>query len=235
MEIKLNNFDFVDFGCSSAGSMRFAQNKLGGTRGLGLDIDPKKVEASINAGFEALVADVRQLDPQQLGTVRFVVMSHFLEHLPWIEEARACINSACAIADKYVLIRQPFFDADDYLSALGLKLFWSDWHGHKTHMKIDDFHNALSALLTRRKICRYLLFNRTRIYDSDDPCIHPLSSPKDQHQWEKETHSPKPYYRFQRRVYREVGALIYTRARKLDEKPRRFLLSCDLMYDSNSD
>ena len=101
---------------------------------MSLDINPKKVAAARAAGFDAKVADLTKLDPEDIGTVRFVIMSHFLEHLPDCKAAQACIESACGIAEKFVIIRQPYFDADGYLFSLGLKLYWSDWAGHPYHM-----------------------------------------------------------------------------------------------------
>ena len=227
----LDEYDFVDFGCSSGGSMKFAQAKLGGCRGVGLDIDEKKVDASRRAGFTAQVVDVTGLDASASGTVRFVTMMHFLEHLYSLDMARQCIESACSIADEFVFIRQPFFDADSYLEKLGLRLYWSHWRGHRNHMKAADFQDILDDLLAAGQIQRYILFNRTPIANSHDPCVHPLSSPIDQHQWEEGKHEPKEYREFDMPVYREIGAVIHTRAPKLGEEPRRLLLSCEVFCD----
>ena len=154
LNINLSLYDFVDFGCSKGGSIDFAVKKLGGSRGVGLDVDPRKVEATRQAGYEAHIADVSELDPEKLGTTRFVVMAHFLEHLPTLDAASRCIRSAVRVADEFVFIRQPYFDADEYLASLGLRLYWSHWRGHKNHMKAADFHDILGDLLARRKIRR---------------------------------------------------------------------------------
>lgn len=231
-QLSLAGYDFVDFGCGTGGSIEFAINKLGGTQGVGLDIDPRKVAESQRRGFAALQADATSLDPKQLGTVRFAVMANYLEKLPNRDLAAKSIQAAVAVANEFVLIRQPFFDADEYLKALGLKLYWSDWRGHKNHMSTLDFRFILDELLHRRKIRRYVLFYRTRIVDSDDPCVHSLSSPREQQAWDATRHPPKPYYKLGFPVYREIGVLIHTRDRKLPEPPRRFLLRCDKVYDS---
>lgn len=231
-QISLAGHDFVDFGCGTGGSMEFAVNKPGGTRGVGIDTDPRKVAASQERGFAAFQADATALDPKQLGTVRFAVMANFLERLPNMDAAEKCIRTAVAAADEFVLIRQPFFDADEYLKALGLKLYWSDWRGMKNRMRTSNFRSVLDELLDNRKIRRYVLFHKTPIADSDDPCIHPQSSPPDQQAWDATRHPSKPFYKFGIGVFREVGALIHTRDRKLSEPPRRFLLQCDIAYDS---
>lgn len=214
--------------------MEFSVKKLGGGRGLGLDIDPRKVEASRMAGYEAQVADVSQLDARHFGTTRFVVMTHFLEHLPSVGVAGRCIRSAVSAADEFVFVRQPYFDADAYLASLGLRLYWSHWRGHRNHMRAADFQTILTDLLARRKIRRYVLFARTRVTDSFDSALHPISSPMDQHEWRAEKHASKPFFEFPVPVYREIGAIIHTRNRNLSEAPRRFLLSCDLIYDSQN-
>jgi hypothetical protein len=234
LTLRLDDYDYVDFGCSSGGSMQFARERLGGGKGVGLDIDPKKVAASRAAGFDAHVADVAKLDPRTMGRTRFAVMAHFLEHLPNVELAAKCIESAVRVADEFVFIRQPYFDADEYLAALGLKLYWSHWRGHKNHMKARDFHAILDAMLERRRFRRYMLFYRTKIINSDDPAVHPETSPIDQHGWDASKHGPKPYYKFQYPVYREIGVLIQTQAKKVSEPPRRFLLGCDVVYDSQN-
>lgn len=231
-QLSLAGYDFVDFGCGTGGSIEFAINKLGGTQGVGLDIDPRKVAESQRRGFTAFQADTTSLDPKQLGTVRFVVMANFLEKLSNMEAAEKNIRTAISVANEFVLIRQPFFDADEYLNALGLKLYWSDWRATKNRMRTSNFRAVLDHLLDRRKIRRYVLFHRTRIVDSDDPCVHPKSSPADQQAWDAIRHPPKPFYKFGIGVFREVGALIHTRDRKLSEPPRRFLLQCEKNYDS---
>lgn len=101
-------------------------------------------------------------------------------------------------------------------------------------MKATDFHTILGDLLLHQKIQRYVLFARTPITDSVDPTVHPVSSPIDQHEWQAEKHESKPYYKFLVPVYREIGAVIHTRVSRLSEPPRRFLLSCDVIYDSET-
>jgi hypothetical protein len=230
--INLSAYDFVDFGCSAGGSIAFARDHLGGRRGLGLDISPKKVEAAKAAGFDAEVADVTKLDPQETGTVRFAIMSHFLEHLPGRDTAQACIKSACDIAEDFVLIRQPYFDANGYLFSLGMKLYWSDWTGHSYHMQSIELHNVLSRLNDQHKILRFLIFFRSEIKDSSHAAVHPLSSPVDQHQWNPQLHNPKPDYKFTFPVYGETGAIILPKRDILDDHVDAFLRSCMIAFDS---
>ena len=78
--VRAGNYDFVDFGCSTGGSIQWAKRQLNGTKGLGIDIDPKKVAATREAGFDAIIYDINKIPPRKL--VRFTVLSHFLEHIP---------------------------------------------------------------------------------------------------------------------------------------------------------
>ncbi len=138
-------FDYADFGSSKGGSLGYGQNVLGGKRGIGLDIDPEKVEQTRDAGFEAAEIDVTTLVAQP-DCVRFVTMIDFLEHLPGIPLAQQCIAAAVEASTEFVFIRQPWFDADGYLFSRGLKLCWSDWCGHPNAMTSLQLYRALSQL-----------------------------------------------------------------------------------------
>ena len=129
--VRAGNYDFIDFGCSAGGSIQWAKRLLNGTKGLGIDIDPKKVAATREAGFDAIIYDINKIPPRKL--VRFTVLSHFLEHIPNLIDVKNFIRNACEISKDFILIKQPYFDADGYLFQLGLKTFWSDWHGHPSH------------------------------------------------------------------------------------------------------
>jgi hypothetical protein len=200
-------YDFLDFGCSKGDSMKFAQDTFGG-RGLGLDFDADKVEIAKRAGFDAVQQDVTQLSPKTMGRVRYVIMSHFLEHLPTINYAKRCIASACSVAREFVLIQQPYFDADGYLFERGLKLYWSDWHGHLNHMTSLQFYNILSVVAPKLGIKRFLIGRRFPLTDSAAPEIHPLASPQDQGTWLPEEHAPKGKCKFDFPVFRDTFAIV---------------------------
>ena len=233
MQIDLSAYDFVDFGCSHGGSLAFGKAQLGGNRGLGLDRDPARVEAARVAGFEAEVADFTRLDLGFIGTVRFVTISHLLEHLPGRDVARSCIQSACGIADEFVFIRQPYFDADGYLLSLRLKLYWSDWRGHPYHMTSLELNSVLTRLLEEHRVSRFLLFFRTRIEASHHSAIHPIWSPPDQHGWEPNVHNPKPVHEFLFPVFRETGAIVLTGSQSMNAEILKFLQSCTIVFDSD--
>jgi len=112
--VDISRFDFIDFGASTGGSIDFALRILGGERPLGIDIDPEKVARMQAEGFDCIEADVTALDLQE-NSVRFVVLSHFLEHLPTLDHVRRALQSASRVASEFLFIQGPFFDADEYL------------------------------------------------------------------------------------------------------------------------
>jgi len=201
-QLKAGTYDFLDLGCSNGGSIDFAVRQLGGKRGAGVDIDPAKVALARAAGHEAYVADALSLGTAPKA-VEFVTMLDFLEHLPGYEAARRCIAAAYTLSRSFVFIRQPWFDADGYLLAHGLKLYWSDWTGHTNAMSSLQFHNILSRMRSPFRI-----YGRGRITNSTHPAVHSLSSPIDQHDWQADKHPPKPHVEFERPVYQQIACLI---------------------------
>ena len=180
--MNFENFDFIDFGCSTGGNVEFVNRILPNAKGLGIDIDPKKVEAARVRGVEAIILDILTIESQK--SVEFVTMSHFLEHLDNPRQAEKFIRKAVDISRSFVHIRQPFFDADGYLLEHGLKCYWSDWRGHPNNMKMLDFYKIGVKLLNSGLIQSFSIFGRTRIQNSTDECIVPLSTPTDRSKYE---------------------------------------------------
>lgn len=232
MQIDLTQYDFLDFGCSTGDSIAFAKDELEGNNGLGLDLNPKKVATAQKAGYHAKVADVTELNHEFVGSVRFVIMSHFLEHLPGKNDAQACIKLGCELAEEFVIIRQPHFDADGYLFSLGFKLYWSNWSGHTYHMTSLELHNVLNPLLRSDKLKRFLIFFKSKISDSDHNAVHPLPSPIDQHEYEEKIHGYKSSTKFFFPVFRETGAIILTKSDRINNSIKNYLDSCIVLFDT---
>ena len=92
-DLNLNEFDFVDFGCSTGHSLAWANKHLGGKRGLGIDADPAKVATARTNGRDAIMARVQEVDLPK-GAFSFVSMIHFLEHLPDYKTAHTAMATA---------------------------------------------------------------------------------------------------------------------------------------------
>src|SRR5205823_2682409 len=136
-EVASQKFDFVDLGASSGGSMVWAHRQFGGKSGIGFDLDPKKVAQSRAAGHNVHEADIVELK-LPADSVRFVVCSHTLEHLPSPRAALQVIQTAIHTAREFAIFRIPYFDADGMLAQLGLKFYHSDWSGHTNRLTTLD-------------------------------------------------------------------------------------------------
>ncbi len=198
--------DFIDLGCSHGGSINHAMRKFGLSQGIGVDIDPAKVASARTAGNLAVLADATNLDIPE-GSVRLVQGLHFLEHLPSRTMSREVIDEAIAAATEAVYFRQPYFDADDRLHELGLKLYWSDWHGHPSHVTISDFVEVMREARQAERLEHYAVFVAGDILDSHDDAVLPLGAPRDQHRYDPAHHSEKAYVPFPFAVHRETIAV----------------------------
>ncbi len=199
----LTNYDFIDFGSSKGGCIDFAKAHLGGKNGLGIDKDPRKVERLRELGYDCIEADITELNlPREC--VRFVTMSHFLEHLPNLDAVYRTLKSAADAASDFLFIQGPYFDADEYLATHGLKFYWSDWHGHPCRLTSTQLASILDSLMLRE----YVVMARQPILDSDHSCIHPVSSPRNQHHYIPGTHPRKPFRTFERPLYKEMVCLV---------------------------
>lgn len=188
-ELLRGDFDFIDFGCSTGGSINMAKKLFRARRGLGIDIAPKKIEQTRAKGFDAMLFDINDLPNR--ACVQFCVLSHFLEHVASRNDVAKYIRKACAVSREFVYIQQPYFDADGYLFQRGLKLFWSDWRGHPNCMSSLMFHNILNPLRDRGEIGAFSIHGRHPVTSPKDPAVHPISSPTDQFDYDPAKHLPK--------------------------------------------
>jgi hypothetical protein len=208
LENKLSSghYDFIDFGCSKGDSLIFGRDFLGGRYGLGIDIDSKKVQLSIERGEDAIVCDATEIGSYK-NAVSFSSMAHFLEHLPGLPLAMKCIESAVNISRDFVFIRQPWFDADGELLKSGLKLYWSDWGGHKNPMTTLDFYRGIRGLRVKKPV-DWAIFGSNRIYSSASKCILPLDAPANRHFYDAGKDGKKPFSMFPFPVYQEIICVI---------------------------
>lgn len=205
--IDLSEFDFVDFGCSTGGSMKFAQKAFNGGRAIGIDINPAKVEGTKAAGYEAVLADAT--DPQQFhGYVRFSILSHFLEHLPSYDTVTRSLETAIRISEEFVFVRQPWFDNDGELFRHGLKFYWSDWHGHPMTLTSLQMYRAVRKALDSGSIARATIYGFNPVLDTDDECVIPLSAPLNSSKYDPDKHGPKVSPPLELTAYRELVMIL---------------------------
>ena len=97
-------FDFADFGASTGGSTTFAMKHLNGKRGIGVNLDPKRVKFMTDKGFDCIEASITQV-PLPDKSVKFTVLSHVLEHLPTQEDIFKAMDEAIRLSTDYIFIQ----------------------------------------------------------------------------------------------------------------------------------
>ena len=222
---ELRGFDFLDFGASMGGCIRFAKNRLGGNRGLGIDKNKAAVEKMRKHGYDCIEGDITALIlPRDV--VRFVTISHVLEHLPHLNAVRDAIACAARVASDFLFIQGPWFDADEYLERHGLKFYWSDWHGHPCHLTTEQLIEVLREL----GLNDYVIKARVPVLDSLDPAIHPMGSARDQHDYDAGIHPRKPNVTFDIDIYREMVCYVRLQALPNWDLLLKARMGCTLLH-----
>jgi hypothetical protein len=205
-KIMIDGHDYFDFGCSSGANISFNNGVFPDLHGLGIDIDARKIALARENGHQAVIFDILEIPDEKL--VKFVTMSHFLEHLGCVADARQMIAKAISVSRDFVFIRQPWFDSDGDLFQLGYKFYWSHWKGHRNKMTALDFHSILVPELENGRIRRFELFGRGVVGHGKHPTLLPLGAPIDQHQYDEKLHGAKTAIELPFRAYREIVARI---------------------------
>ena len=205
-EVDWSRFDFVDFGCSNGGSLAHCQKRFRSKRGVGIDIDPKKLRTALDKGRHVIQGDLHDLPGRNV--VRFVSMMQFLEHLPSLDEVERAIGKAADLATDFLYIHHPSFEDEHYLTGQGLRLYFHDWHGHLTHVLRDD----LFQIFERLGLLQYHVRPIKPIYDSGNSVIIPTSAPQDQHEYDPEPHGPKPQVEFPVPVFQHMEIFVALRS-----------------------
>lgn len=173
--------------------------------------------------------------PQMQKSTKFVIMSHFLEHLKGFKMAEKIIQSAIDIAQDFVFIRQPFFDSDSYLFRKGFLNMWAYWEGHDFHMTSFDFYRILMPLQKQSKIIGFVISGTLPTFDSNDPHIHPLESGSGQNLYNPEIHPPKVKDKIFHEVFKEIEVFIFVKKDK--ESIEKCIALSDnrkIFFDSNN-
>jgi hypothetical protein len=198
-------YDFYDFGASKGGSIQFARTNFGG-RGLGLDIDPKKIAALRERGFRGEVADLATEPATDLlaeGAVRYVTMFHFLEHLPNAETGARVISNAVRAARDFVVMVGPDFEDGEYLRALGLAKYYGNWSGHTWHHSEAELRGVLSGLGHP-----FTMLHGNPIRDSWSHAIQPFGNRVNAYQYDPNRDPAKPFVVFERRLYETIAFVV---------------------------
>lgn len=204
-EVDWSRYDFVDFGCSKGGSLRFATRRFAAKAGLGVEIDPGKVGQAVAQGFDVVEGDLHALRGKR--QVRFVSMMQFLEHLPELSEVERVIAKAASLATDFLYIHHPSFDDEHFLLSQGLRLYYHHWSGHTAHVR----SHQLFELFERLGLLQYHVRPLKPIFDSSHPAILPASAPMDQHEYDPNRHGPKPQLGFPQVIHQHLEFFVALR------------------------
>ncbi len=200
-------FSFIDLGCGTGESILYCEKMFQLGKGIGFDIDEVKIREAQKLNRNALLADVTKVAFDKK-VVRFCTMMDFLEHLNSLESAKEVIFKASELAQDFLFIRHPSFEDTDYLKELGLKIDWTHWTGHTNMMKVEDFEK----LFVEFGWGEYVIVPRKQILTSDNPCVVPLSAPKNTIRYDAGLHDVKPVKTFERIIWTQFD--IYVKLNK---------------------
>lgn len=195
--MNIRNYDFIDFGAGTGGSIDYCQRRFGGI-GMGLELNQKKVQEARDRGFEVFESDITDLPGKK--EVKFVSMMDFLEHLPDLRTVDSMIEVACNSAREFVFINHPIFDEEEYLDSLGYKLYFHDWSNHTVHPSLGFILNSL----TRRGAESMDIRFRKEFSDASHDAVLPKGAPSDTHRYDQDLHGPKSDFKFDRVLYEQV-------------------------------
>lgn len=204
-------YDFLDVSYIHPHTMEFCEKVFGG-QGLSISNNPAVVGAVREAGGEAILGDVFEVDFPD-GSVRYVTLIDTLNLLPGIGAVKTAIANAARWARDFIFIRMPSYEDEEYLRALGLKCFWHDWTNATTHPRLDQ----IAAILQSLGLEQYHISHREPAVSSEVPTILPVDAPPDQGYYDPEKHGPKPSIVFPRPVYGQIDIFIALRHFETEE------------------
>lgn len=196
-------FAFIDGGCGAGGSLAYCEQLFRKGRGLGFDSSERKIDLAVAAGQIVCRADLETVElPER--SVAFVSLLDFLEHLPDRDRTRGILANLVRVARDFIFIRHPNFEDIDYLAGLGLKLAWTDWHGHTNMLKLVELEDLVRDL----GLPTPTVVPQKTLPDSSHPSVVPLCAPRDTIRYDSAIHGPKPAVRFDRPVQTQFDVFI---------------------------
>lgn len=197
------DFAFIDGGCGTGGSLEFCEAVFGKGRGVGFDSSPAKIEGAKANGYSSYRGNLASIG-LPAHSVSFVSFLDVLEHLPDIATTRKILLNMAETARDFIFIRHPSFEDIEYLSEYGLKLGWTDWHGHPNMMTLADYDELFHELGWSAPT----VFGQKPIASSFHPAIVPASAPTDTVEYDPALHTEKPEIHFDRVVFSQFDIFV---------------------------
>lgn len=205
-EADLAKYDFLDISLYDTHSVEHCALHFGGT-GLGMSSSADVVEKYRANGVDAIRADAVAVDfPER--SFRYVSIMDSLQYFMKPGEIEMVLANVTRWASDFAFIRIPSFEDTDYLKALGLKFFWTDWTGLPPHLRIDQLTQILQSL----GLSQFNFMRRQPVLSSEAPVLLPVDAPPNQAYYDAALHGPKPVVQFQHPVYAQLDLYIALRA-----------------------
>jgi hypothetical protein len=196
------HYDFLDLGTLEAGGFAVGY-QLGGTHGLGMDIDAEAVRKNIAAGRDVMCADITTVGAMKL-RAKLAVCHHVLEHLASIHEVGHVIRALSLCCSEFLFIAGPCFDYEDYLYSCGLKALQSAMPDHTCRFRSFDLIRLLHELGLRH----FAIGVSLPIPDSDNQFLVRADAPNEVWRWEALRALPRPRVTFEPVLYRDIVCVV---------------------------
>lgn len=211
---QLSQYDLWDLG-AGLNSLQMWTPLLGSLTPLGISYGDAygRIKEVEGAGYPMYVHDA--LDLPEKATTDYVVMSHFLEHLPDQEACQKIINYAVTRAKKAVLIMGPAFEDAEKLKNYGFQFHWDAWIDHSFKYGMLQVLKVLDTLGVY-----YTTSVGFPAYDSGSADVYTLDDEEAKYSdsWNLARHKMKQYVYFQTPLYREFMVCI-PKLPNLDTRP----------------
>jgi hypothetical protein len=191
-------FDFVDFGTHRGGGIRWGEH-LGGSSGLGIELDPVRAQRAFDAGYPVYTGDIATFPTEGL-RFRFAVCRHVLEHMPNEHVVAFVLWRLAQICTEFIYIEQPIFDYAAELEAQGLTLAHMTMRTHTCRVSVEELLRIVEGV----GIGSYAQGRTRAIRDSSNPWVHAAGAAEDRSRWQEDVDPPRPNVEFDPPLHRDL-------------------------------
>lgn len=235
-------YDFLDISYDSFSGLYYGK-KLGGKKGISFETNPDKYQQLIEksktdkefAKHKIIKQNPLNIKVNNLNKEKFdfTICIDTTAGLSGIDETKLLLEKSLRLSKKFVYISQINFDSDVALFKKGFKTNYSDWSRKNNHLTSNIFFNILFDFYKRGFIEDFLIYYTVPIKNSKDPIIHPLNSPKNQPEFNNESHPSKNENIKFKNIYRNLNILITKNGfKKIDDVLESTRKENHILYDS---
>jgi hypothetical protein len=204
-------FDFLDFGTHRGGGIGWGEH-LGGSRGLGVELNAASAQRALEAGLAVYTGDIAGF-PTTGMRFRFAVCRHILEHMPNEYVVGFVLWRLTQICTEFIYVEQPIFDHADELEQQGLTMTQMTMRSHTCRISIERLLEIAAGV----GIDAYVQGRVLPIRDSSSPWVHAAGAPDDRGRWQEGVDPPKPEVEFDPPIYRDLVVIAVLGSCDLDD------------------